>query len=99
MTRFSVLTPVYEPPADVLVECIDSVRDQTFDDWQLVLVDDASPSPHVAEILTAAAASDPRITVVHRRTNGGIVAPPNDPGGAPGGGILPPPHPHDPLAP
>ena len=78
MTRFSVLTPVYDPPADVLVECIDSVRDQTFDDWQLVLVDDASPSPHVAEILTAAAATDPRITVVHRPTNGGIVASSND---------------------
>ena len=78
MTRFSVLTPVYDPAADVLVECIDSVRDQTFDDWQLVLVDDASPSPHVAEILTAAAATDPRITVVHRPTNGGIVAASND---------------------
>ena len=76
--RFSILTPVYDPPADVLREAIATVRDQSFADWELILVDDASPSPHVLPILREAAALDQRIIVVEREANGGIVAASND---------------------
>ena len=71
--RFSVVTPVYETPADVLRATIRSVTAQTYDDWELCLVDDCSPSPHVTEILAAAADDDPRIRVSRRDRNGGIV--------------------------
>jgi GT2 family glycosyltransferase len=71
--RFSVVTPVYETPADVLRATIRSVTAQTYDDWELCLVDDCSPSPHVTEILAAAADDDPRIRVTRRDRNGGIV--------------------------
>ncbi len=76
--RYSIVTPVYDPPADVLAETIESVRAQSFADWELILIDDRSPSPHVLEILSAAADADPRIVVVERDTNGGIVAASND---------------------
>jgi O-antigen biosynthesis protein len=76
--RFSVITPVYDPPADVLRAAIRSVTEQTFPDWELCLVDDGSPSPHVATVLAEAAASDPRIKVTTRADNGGIVAASND---------------------
>jgi GT2 family glycosyltransferase len=76
--RFSVVTPVYDPPVDVLRATIRSVTEQTFTDWQLVLVDDCSPSTFVLAALDEAAAADPRITVVRRETNGGIVAASND---------------------
>jgi len=76
--RFSIITPVYETPADVLRAALRSVADQTFTDWELCLVDDCSPSPHVREILDAAAADDDRITVARRGANGGIVAASND---------------------
>ncbi|MEO6124275.1 MAG: glycosyltransferase, partial [Ilumatobacteraceae bacterium] len=72
--RISVLTPVYDPPTDVLQETIDSVRNQTFADWELILVDDCSPDPAIKPILDAAAASDPRIKVMYRTVNGGITA-------------------------
>ena len=75
---FSVLVPVYDPPAGVLQEMIASVTSQTSDDWELVLVDDRSPSEHVARILRDAAARDPRIRCVTRAENGGIVAASND---------------------
>ncbi len=75
---FSVLTPVYEPPLDALREAIASVREQTFSDWELVLVDDLSPSDEVRDVLRAAAAADPRVRVVERERNGGIVAASND---------------------
>jgi len=72
MPRFSILTPVYEPPAGALDEMLASVMGQTWGDWELIAVNDASPSPRVAEQLNAAAALDPRIRVVHREENGGI---------------------------
>jgi GT2 family glycosyltransferase len=75
---FSIVTPVYEPPLTVLREMIESIRAQSFRDWQLVLVDDVSPSHEVRMILREAAASDARITVIERMINGRIVAASND---------------------
>jgi GT2 family glycosyltransferase len=75
---FSVLTPVYDPPVDVLEETIDSVRLQSFDDWELILVDDCSSSEAVREALRRAAALDDRIRVRERTVNGGISAASND---------------------
>lgn len=76
--RFSILTPVYETPADVLAAMLDSVRHQSFGDWELCLVDDCSPDPEVFATLERAAAEDPRIRVERRERNGGIVAASND---------------------
>ncbi|MCM3661054.1 glycosyltransferase [Georgenia satyanarayanai] len=70
----SVLTPVYDPPLDALREMIDSVREQSFSSWELILADDRSTDPRVREVLRAEAARDPRIVVVERERNGGIVA-------------------------
>lgn len=71
--RFSVVTPVYETPADVLRAMLDSVRAQSFRDWELCLVDDGSRLPHVRAILDHAQHNDPRIQVNYRDANGGIV--------------------------
>ncbi len=75
---FSIVTPVYEPPLDALRAMIASVREQTFRDWELLLVDDRSPSGAVRAVLREAAAQDRRITVIERAANGGIVAASND---------------------
>jgi O-antigen biosynthesis protein len=72
--RFSIVTPVYETPTDVLWSTIESVLSQTFGDWELCLVDDRSPSARVRDVLDACAALDPRIRVERRAENGGIVA-------------------------
>ncbi len=76
--RFSIVTPVYETPADVLRAMLRSVRRQRFADWELCLVDDASAQPRVATQLEAAARRDPRIRFQRRAENGGIVAASND---------------------
>jgi glycosyltransferase involved in cell wall biosynthesis len=75
---FSVITPVYNTPIDVLEEAIASVRAQTVTAWELILVDDCSPDPAVREVLRAAAAADPRIRVIEREVNGHIVTASND---------------------
>lgn len=72
--RFSIVTPVFNPPIPALKACIRSVKAQTFDDWEWCIVNDASTAPAVRRILERAARSDRRIRVAHRRVNGGIVA-------------------------
>jgi len=76
--RFSVLTPAYDTPAPVLWQMIESVRTQTFEDWELCIVDDASPDAGVRALVEDAQAEDPRIRLQVRAENGGIVAASND---------------------
>jgi GT2 family glycosyltransferase len=76
--RFSIVTPVFETPAGVLWEMLESVRRQSFANWELCVVDDASPSPRVRGMLDCVAAEEPRVKVAHRAENGGIVAASNE---------------------
>ncbi len=76
--RFSVLTAVHDPERAHLEECLRSVRDQDFADWEHIVVDDASTRPWVSEVLDRAAAADQRVRVIRRTDNGGIVAASND---------------------
>ncbi|MFZ9780052.1 MAG: glycosyltransferase [Ilumatobacteraceae bacterium] len=78
MPRFSIITPVYEPPSEAFESCINSVLAQTDSDWEWCLCNDASPSAWVAERLARLQTSDSRIRVISRATNGGIVAASND---------------------
>lgn len=74
----SVITPVYDTDELVLRECVGSVLDQSYQRWELCLVDDGSPAPHVWPLLQSLATLDPRIRVERRQRNGGIVAASND---------------------
>lgn len=76
--RFSIVTPVYEPALDVLRDTISSVVNQTYQDWEFILIDDNSPSQTVRDVLREAAAQDERITVIERAVNGHIVTASND---------------------
>ncbi len=69
---FSILTPVHDPPLDILAETIDSVLAQTYEDWELCLVDDGSTDPEVTAALERAAAADTRIQMHRRDRAGGI---------------------------
>lgn len=68
----SVVMPAYETPPWALREAIESVRCQLYPNWELCIADDASPGPHVTEILRSAAASDHRIKWMRRQANGNI---------------------------
>lgn len=70
--RLSILLPVYDPPEDALARCIASVTAQSYPDWELCIVDDASPSPSVRRLLEAQ--RDPRIRLHFRSENGHISA-------------------------
>ncbi len=76
--RFSIVTPVHDPPLTLLRAMLASVRAQTCPDWELCLVDDGSANPDVRRELRAAAGGDGRIRLAERPRAGGIVAASND---------------------
>lgn len=70
--RISIITPVYNVPALYLKACIDSVLHQKYENWELCLVDDASPEPHIRTLLEEYRTRDNRIKVKYLSQNLGI---------------------------
>lgn len=69
--QICVIVPVYKVEK-YIHRCVDSILAQTFQQFQLILVDDGSPDS-CGEICEGYAAADPRIRVLHRE-NGGLSA-------------------------
>ncbi len=70
--RISVVIPCYNG-APYLSEAIESCLRQTMTDFEIVIVDDASPDD-CAQIAERFARSDPRIRLIRREKNGGVSA-------------------------
>ncbi|BCL30210.1 CDP-glycerol glycerophosphotransferase family protein [Streptomyces aurantiacus] len=70
MPRFSIVVPVYQVQG-YLRACLESVLDQSYGDFELIVVDDCSPDGSPA-ILDEFAARDERVVPVHLPANGGI---------------------------
>jgi GT2 family glycosyltransferase len=65
----SVIVPVYETDEDMLVRMIESVRAQTYEDWELCIADGNSGKTYVREKLQEYAGRDKRIKVVFLKEN------------------------------
>lgn len=76
--RFSIVVPVYNTEPKLLRKTVDSVLNQPYADFELILVDDGSPKPETGKGLDEIAALDSRIVVIRRPANGGISAATND---------------------
>lgn len=70
-TAISVIVPVYRVEK-YLPACIDSILNQTFTDFELILVDDGSPD-RCPEICDEVARRDARVRVIHQ-ANAGLSA-------------------------
>ncbi len=75
MPKVSVVIPVYKVEK-YLRRCLDSLLNQTVQDWQAICIDDGSPDKSPA-ILDEYAAKDARFIVVHK-ANQGVSAARND---------------------
>ena len=69
---FSILTPAYNTDPVWLAELFDSLQQQTFGDWELLLIDDASTDPASGTALDQLTANDSRIKVLRNTSNLGI---------------------------
>ncbi len=68
MSTMSIIVPVYNVEK-WLRRCIDSILNQTFRDFELILVDDGSPD-NCPSICDEYAAKDNRIKVIHQKNRG-----------------------------
>lgn len=64
----SMIVPVYNIKK-YLARCIDSIRNQTYQNMEVILIDDGS-SDGSAEICDKFAKVDERITVIHQKNSG-----------------------------
>lgn len=69
MAKVSVIVPVYKAE-NCLRRCVDSILDQTFTDFELVLVDDGSPDQS-GQICDEYIQHDARVKAIHK-VNGGV---------------------------
>ncbi|MDO5139724.1 MAG: glycosyltransferase family 2 protein, partial [Oscillospiraceae bacterium] len=69
MLRISVIVPVYKVEK-YLCQCLDGILNQTYQNLEVILVDDGSPD-RCPQICDEYAAKDSRVIVIHK-TNGGL---------------------------
>lgn len=65
----SVIVPIYKVER-YLKDCVDSIRNQTYKNLEIILVDDGSPD-NCGAMCEGFASEDPRIIVIHKE-NGGL---------------------------
>jgi hypothetical protein len=70
--KISVVMPVYNVEQKWLEEAIESVFLQVYQYWELCIADDASPSPHIKEVLNFFKDRDERVKIKYLQTNRGI---------------------------
>ena len=68
----SILTPVFNTPVAWLETAVDSVLAQVYENWELVLIDDASTDEATVAALARLTSRDPRIRLTRLDQNGGI---------------------------
>lgn len=68
----SIIIPIYNT-AQYLYSCIDSIRNQTYKDLQIIMIDDGSDRV-TADICDDIASSDSRIEVIHKKNEGVSIA-------------------------
>ncbi len=68
MPEISIIVAVYKVEA-YLSDCVDSILNQTFSDFEVILVDDGSPD-NCGAMCEEYAARDPRVIVLHQENQG-----------------------------
>lgn len=71
MSKVSIVIPIYKVEA-YLLECLESIRRQTFGDFEVLMVDDGSPDGS-ADICRSFSERDSRFRLI-QQTNGGVTA-------------------------
>lgn len=76
--KISIVTPVFNPDKYDLTQCIKSVLNQTYDNWEFCIADGGTDRPYVKKVIKKYADRDPRIKFVFLPENQGISANSNE---------------------
>ncbi|MDD8048037.1 MAG: glycosyltransferase family 2 protein [Thomasclavelia sp.] len=74
----SIIIPVYNVDGSLLSECLDSVLNQSYQNFEVCIVDDCSSKEETLETLKKYEMIDSRIKIKHRTSNGHISKASND---------------------
>lgn len=69
---FSIVIPTYNTEEQYLRECLDSILNQSFSNFEICVADDNSPNIRVREVLSEYQNRDKRVKVIFRENNGHI---------------------------
>lgn len=70
--KISIVMPVYNVPGEYLGYCLDSILNQTYQNFEICIADDCSTNQDTIETLKEYINKDKRIKVVFRKENGHI---------------------------
>lgn len=65
----SIVTPAYNTPPKLLKACIESVIEQTYENWELIIVDDFSKNTKTRNTIRQYEQKDPRIKALYNSRN------------------------------
>lgn len=74
----SVIVPTYNTNLGFLRDCIESVQAQVYENWELIVVDDASPNEKVRKVIQEYADADDRIKTKFLKKNRHIAGATNE---------------------
>lgn len=74
----SVIIPVYNTEIYMLKQCVSSVLEQTFQDFEIVIIDDCSTKTDVLAYLDLLESISDKISIYHSEQNRGVPASRND---------------------
>lgn len=75
---FSIVMPVHNPDIKFLTSSLNSIVDQWYPHWELVICDDGSQNGWFGDVAVGRLLEDNRISVIFREQNGGVSAATND---------------------
>ena len=65
----SIIVPTYNTPTKYLREMVQSVESQSYDNWELIIVDDASPDTGLKQEISAIAKTNAKIKPLFLKAN------------------------------
>ncbi len=71
--KVSIIIPVYNTPSNLLRGCLESAKNQTLKDIEIICIDDGSTDAS-GKILDEYSKADPRFVIVHQENSGCAVA-------------------------
>ena len=66
--KVSIVVPIYNCEKS-LIRCLTSIKSQTFEDWECILINDGS-TDHSGDVCEAFVVQDKRFKVIHKYNSG-----------------------------
>jgi len=67
--KISIIIPFYNVKAELVTRCVQSIKKQSFEDWEIIIVNDGSDKIY-SDVLESVLKTDQRIKVINQKNSG-----------------------------